>query len=187
MLRVSGASSVSCCRFQLVRFQKVSLDWFPWIIVFKFCFVFFSVLRLRTTDSLVFCSFIKDCVYYPFAFGSFHSHCDIFDQGKIGISISSVQLCIEQTISFKVNLQDTQAIYCNNTCFPGNQTHDLNFFYCHCYCQTLQGKQTEEHSLHFWLHKKLLPRNNVFFYYFCHTCNGDTQKNWSGFEEFMWV
>ncbi len=76
MLRVSGASSVSCCRFQLVRFHEVSLDWFPWIIVFKFCFVFFSVLRLRTTDCLVFCSFIKDCVYYPFAFGSFHSHCD---------------------------------------------------------------------------------------------------------------
>ncbi len=50
MLRVSGASSVSCCRFQLVRFHEVSLDWFPWIIVFKFCFVFFSVLRLRTTD-----------------------------------------------------------------------------------------------------------------------------------------
>ncbi len=41
--------------------------------------------------------------------------------------MSSLQLCIEQTILFKVNLQDIQAIYCNNTCFPGNQTHDLNF------------------------------------------------------------
>ncbi len=29
MLRVSGAFSVSYCRFQLVRFHEVSLDWFP--------------------------------------------------------------------------------------------------------------------------------------------------------------
>ncbi len=76
MLRVSGAFSVSCCRFQLVRFHEVSLDWFPWIIVFKFCFVFSQFCVYARQTCLIFCSFIKDCVYYPFAFGSFHSRCD---------------------------------------------------------------------------------------------------------------
>ncbi len=76
MLRVSVFFSVSCCLFQLVRFHEVSLDWSPLDHRLQVLFCDFSVLCLRTTDCLVFCSFIKDRVYYPFAFGSLHSHCD---------------------------------------------------------------------------------------------------------------
>ncbi len=66
MLRASGAFSVSCCRFQLVRFHEVSLDWFSLDHRLQVLFCIFSVLRLCTTDCLVFCSFIKDCVYHSF-------------------------------------------------------------------------------------------------------------------------
>ncbi len=56
--------SVSCCFLQWVRFHEVPRDWSPLDQIYlQFCFVIFlPVLCLRTTDWLVFCSFIKDCL-----------------------------------------------------------------------------------------------------------------------------
>ncbi len=71
------AESFWCFLGVLLPLPVSPVPWsLPWLISLEVLFSIFSVLRLRTTDCLVFCSFIKDCVYYPFAFGSFHSRCD---------------------------------------------------------------------------------------------------------------